>query len=93
MDLNETLIARGSVHGKFEEHASCAQKLKQRIRACLVEFGKPPDHLTDLQQEALDMICHKIGRIVAGDPSHTDHWHDIAGYATLAERATHDANL
>jgi hypothetical protein len=35
------------------------------------------------QQEALDMICHKIGRIVNGDPNYADSWVDIAGYATL----------
>jgi hypothetical protein len=29
------------------------------------------------------MIVHKIGRIVNGDPDVTDHWVDIAGYATL----------
>ena len=29
------------------------------------------------------MIAHKIGRILAGDPSFQDHWADIAGYATL----------
>ncbi len=32
------------------------------------------------------MICLKISRIVTGDPEHPDNWHDIAGYATLAER-------
>ena len=35
------------------------------------------------QAEALDMIAHKIARILNGDPNHHDHWHDIAGYATL----------
>ena len=29
------------------------------------------------------MILHKIGRILAGDPNHKDHWVDIAGYANL----------
>jgi hypothetical protein len=33
--------------------------------------------------ESLDMILHKIGRIVAGDAAFKDHWVDIAGYATL----------
>jgi hypothetical protein len=35
------------------------------------------------QAEALDMICHKIGRIVNGDPDYADSWIDIAGYAKL----------
>jgi len=29
------------------------------------------------------MICHKIGRIVNGDPNYYDSWADIAGYAKL----------
>jgi len=36
-------------------------------------------------QEALDVICGKIARIIAGDPYHSDHWRDIAGYATLIQ--------
>ena len=35
------------------------------------------------QQEALDMIAHKIGRIINGDPDYADSWDDIAGYAKL----------
>jgi hypothetical protein len=26
-----------------------------------------------------------MGRILAGNPSHADHWHDIQGYAKLIE--------
>jgi hypothetical protein len=29
------------------------------------------------------MICHKLGRIGAGDPHYSDSWLDIAGYAKL----------
>jgi hypothetical protein len=31
----------------------------------------------------MDMIMHKIGRIVNGDPDYADSWVDIAGYAKL----------
>jgi hypothetical protein len=37
-------------------------------------------------REALDMIAHKIGRILAGNPMYKDHWDDIAGYATLVSK-------
>jgi hypothetical protein len=37
-----------------------------------------------VQREAIDMICHKLGRILSGDPSHPDHWLDIQGYARCA---------
>jgi hypothetical protein len=41
-------------------------------------------NLTDVQREALEMILHKIGRIVTGNPNEPDHWLDIEGYARLA---------
>lgn len=39
--------------------------------------------LTPDQREALEMIAHKIGRILNGDPDYADSWRDIAGYAQL----------
>lgn len=88
MTVDETLKERVKVHGEFEQHALCTQKLKNVIQDCLRDFSKPHGHLRYAQQEALDMICNKIGRIIAGDPMHPDHWHDIAGYAILAEKDT-----
>lgn len=43
---------------------------------------KYPDLAPD-QKEALEMLAHKIGRILNGDPDYADSWDDIAGYATL----------
>lgn len=40
-------------------------------------------HLAPDQREALEMIAHKIGRILNGDPNYADSWADIAGYAKL----------
>jgi len=36
------------------------------------------------------MICHKISRIVNGDPNYKDSWHDIIGYAKLIEDKLED---
>jgi hypothetical protein len=36
------------------------------------------------KREALEMIQHKIGRILNGNPEFHDSWHDIVGYAKLA---------
>ncbi len=54
--------------------------LKAVINAALSKRNKllAPD-----QQEALDMVCHKVGRIVNGDPDYADSWIDIAGYTKL----------
>jgi hypothetical protein len=43
----------------------------------------PGKVLADDQMEALEMIVHKIGRIVNGDPDYFDSWIDVAGYAQL----------
>ena len=79
-DINQTLNERGSRYGNFVGHAKVTQQLKTVIQYALVERDK---RLVDDQQEALDMICHKIGRIVNGDPDYADSWIDIAGYAKL----------
>lgn len=81
-DVNATLDERGKRYGTFSGHASVTQALKAVIRNRLGDRNKV---LAEDQQEALDMICHKIGRIINGDPDYADSWHDIAGYATLVE--------
>lgn len=85
MDINETLLERGKTHGSFTENAHAAQALKRVIAEHTTE------RLTDVQLEALDNICQKMARIITGDANHQDSWHDIAGYATLAEMLCNDA--
>lgn len=72
--LNE----RGKTHGDFTDHACITQILKQHMSYTYNWSG-----LTYVQKEALEMIQHKVGRILAGDPNFKDHWDDIAGYAKL----------
>ena len=79
-DVTAVLTERGKRYGKFTGHAQITQALKSYITLALQTRGKV---LQDDQQEALDMICHKIGRIVNGDPNYADSWVDIAGYAKL----------
>lgn len=79
-DITSTLNERGSRYGKFKDHANVTQKLKYIIRT---HMGTNYDRLEPDQIEALEMIAHKIGRIVNGDPNYADSWIDIAGYAKL----------
>lgn len=79
-ELNDVLAERGARYGKFTGHAEITQTLKRTVNHHLLRRDK---RLSDDQQEALDMICHKIGRIVNGDPDYSDHWIDISGYAKL----------
>ena len=79
-ELDQVLDDRGQRYGKFIKHAEITQALKRRVAHALDDCSKS---LSSDQQEALDMILHKIGRIVNGDPDYADSWIDIAGYATL----------
>lgn len=79
--IDETLNDRGSRYGKFFGHAVITQDVK-----AVMHTSKNWKHLTSSQAEALDMIAHKIGRILNGDPNYIDSWHDIIGYARLVEK-------
>jgi hypothetical protein len=78
--ITETLEERGSRYGKFTGQAEISQHLKgvmrhyEAVRGCDLD----PD-----QREALEMMMHKIARVINGDPDYADSWIDIAGYAKL----------
>lgn len=79
-DVDAMLAERGKRYGTFIGHAHLTQTLKELITVHARQLNKKffPD-----EAEALDMICHKLGRIVNGDPHYADSWRDIAGYAKL----------
>jgi hypothetical protein len=74
------LAERGERYGTFKKHAEVSQAFKEVLHMALMDRDKD---LECDQQEALDMIFHKIARIVNGDPDYADSWDDIAGYAKL----------
>ncbi len=80
-DVNATLNDRAKTHGSFIDNGRIMQMLKCDMR----QEGKNWAKLSMYQKEALEMIQHKIGRILSGNPNEPDHWRDIAGYATLVE--------
>lgn len=80
-DINTTLTERGKRYGTFKDHAQISQGLKNAIY-CPMSIEKI-DALAADQKEALDMIAHKLARIINGDSDYADSWHDIAGYAQL----------
>ena len=81
-NIDKTLEERGNRYGLFTDHAHVTQDLKRCMRAHL-HLVNPGKKLADDQWEALEMIAHKIGRILNGDPDYADSWVDIAGYAKL----------
>jgi len=78
VEIQEILNQREQTHGSFEHNAYVIQKMKESLR-----YGKHWDELSFEQKESLEMIVHKIGRIVNGNPNEKDHWNDLIGYATL----------
>jgi len=80
MTVENTLVERGNRYGDFNEHARITQNIKRAMA------DSPNwESLTDSMKESLEMVAHKVGRILNGDPSYSDSWHDIQGYCKLVE--------
>lgn len=79
MIIEDIVAERKSTHGPFGIQARVAQELKDIMRMC-----ENWDKMSGQQKESLEMIVHKISRILVGDPNFTDHWIDIEGYARIA---------
>lgn len=86
VSLEDTLKERGKTYGQFRDHAEISQTLKKVMR-CSNKWS----FLEDDMKEALEMIMHKVARILNGNPKYADSWVDIAGYTQLvANRLTED---
>jgi len=79
-NIDQTLDERAKDYGRFKDSAA----LMQGIKRLLADHARRHDKtFADDQWEALEMIVHKMARIVNGNPDKVDHWVDIAGYAKL----------
>lgn len=76
--IDEILNERGSRYGSFTGHALITQNIKSAMRHS-PNWSKLPEDM----KECLEMVAHKIGRILNGDPSYDDSWVDIVGYTQL----------
>jgi hypothetical protein len=73
---------RDEQHGGMEAVGPVSQQIKIAMRD-----GRNWERLTYGHQEALDMIAHKVARILSGaNPHDPQHWEDVAGYAQAAMR-------
>jgi Tfp pilus assembly protein PilF len=79
--IEKTISERQKNYGSFKGRAHLAQEIKSAFWRS-GRFEK----LLPYQREAMEMIAEKISRVINGDPSYIDSWHDIAGYATLVEK-------
>lgn len=83
-DVSETLNNRQATHGDYHEQAELFDALLKTAQT-----GPKFHQLTSQERGGLVMILQKASRILSGNPHEPDHWHDIAGYATLVERDIH----
>lgn len=85
--VQETLNERASRYGDIETLMTLSQDIQQAMRG-----SKNWWELMPAQREALQMIASKIARILNGDPNYKDNWHDIQGYARLAEERCRESS-
>ena len=86
--VSQVLAERGKRYGIFSEHARITQNIKRAMEDSPNWKSLAPD-----QREALEMIAHKVGRILNGDPNYDDSWVDIAGYTTLVSKRLQGESL
>ena len=78
LDIDSILAERGERYGDFKTHANITQRLKEVMHDCQKWATLSSD-----KRETLEMVAHKIGRILNGDPEYHDSWYDIIGYVKL----------
>ena len=81
--MDPAIPNRDDQHGGVQAVGEVSQVIKFYMRRATnwnsLSFGG---------RESMDMIAHKIGRILSGaDPHDRQHWEDIAGYAHAAMRS------
>jgi len=76
MNAKELTEERETTHGSFSANARVSQELKATIHC-------ENSDMTNVQREAIDMICMKLSRIASGHAHFADHWEDIQGYCQL----------
>lgn len=79
-DVEKTLQQRGREYGDWAVDAHRADTL---MAVC--EQAPNWNKLPPFMRQSIRLICIKLARILCGNPHNRDSWHDISGYAKLAE--------
>lgn len=79
-EVDKTLNERADRYGEYSDNADTSE-------AMIEIMMKTPGwaRLTSDKKKSLRTIADKMSRILSGDPEYKDNWHDIQGYAKLAE--------
>jgi hypothetical protein len=76
--VTQVLVERGKDYGDYASKAQFIQGVKYLMRSSPSWEAMDAD-----MRESMEMIAHKMGRVVYGDSNYADSWIDIAGYAKL----------
>lgn len=76
-----TLTQRGNRYGEFSGNAEVSCTLRDTLMHHYNSLNS--EEMPLVQREAINLICHKLSRVVNGDVAYDDNWRDIAGYAEL----------
>jgi hypothetical protein len=88
MNLDDSLRDKVMVNGAFEETAQMAQGIKFALRR-----GKNWELLPPESKEALEQIASSIAMLLTGDAYEPKHWHLIASYARVRDKALEAKSL
>lgn len=80
-NIQTTLQTRAQSHGDFRFVSQMSQNIKRVLKS-----SSSWNDLEPWQQEAMECISMKLARIMSGNSFDKDHWHDMAGYASLVVR-------
>ena len=80
-DISATLDEREQTYGDFSVLSESVEQMESSIKSLPGWQKASPAH-----RESAHMIIQKLARAFNGNPHYSDSWHDIAGYAKLAEK-------
>jgi hypothetical protein len=87
-NIQQTIASREATHGAYAVRTQVSMSISCQLIWGLFKSDPERTHNSDEIApilEAFHMIAIKLSRAACGDPFEADTWHDIAGYATLAE--------
>ena len=85
--MNELLASRKSLYGPFRGQAEVAQNIKDAMK-----ISTNWDSLEPYQKEGLEMVAHKIARMLNGSSLYEDNLVDIIGYTQRILECTREDN-
>ncbi len=77
-DADALIEERSKTHGDYLKNADITWQIKAALHQ-----GVRYEEMHPAMKETLDMVAHKMHRIVNGDPWFNDHWVDMTGYPHL----------